>query len=154
MIKRLFLFTILITAAVSVSAETAVWSVLPEYNGITRLSDDLFIVEKGARSAIIDASGKEVIPMTLDSITPMVDGKSLLLTRDGSDFRLRSIIFENQRIVNVDGEYFVGDYPFFSEGMLPSTTKRVTMATSTMKDGLQLTSSTETYIRFPKVLLR
>ena len=119
MIKRLLLFTILITAAVSVSAETAVWSVLPEYNGITRLSDDLFIVEKGARSAIIDASGKEVIPMTLDSITPIVDGKSHLPTRDGNDFRLRSIIFENQRIVNVDGEYFVGDYPFFSEGMLP-----------------------------------
>ncbi|WP_305149890.1 WG repeat-containing protein [uncultured Muribaculum sp.] len=124
MIKRLLLFTILITAAVSVSAETAVWSVLPEYNGITRLSDDLFIVEKGARSAIIDASGKEVIPMTLDSITPMVDGKSLLLTRDGNDFRLRSIIFENQRIVNVDGEYFVGDYPFFSEGMLPVYNKK------------------------------
>ncbi len=154
MIKRLLLFTILITAAVSVSAETAVWSVLPEYSSITRLSDDLFIVEKGARSAIIDASGKEVIPMTLDSITPMVDGKSLLLTRDGNDFRLRSIIFENQRIVNVDGEYFVGDYPSSPKACSLSTTRRATMVTSTMKVDSRLSSNTATSIHFPKDLHR
>lgn len=102
------------------SAETVKWAVKPEYKSIKPMEKDgFFKVKKGYRYGIADMSGRLVVPATCDSITDFVDGYALALVWMDDHFRLTKIIDEEGNTSTIADEYFVGDYPFFSDGKLP-----------------------------------
>lgn len=102
------------------SAKTANWSVPPQYNEMEQLVPGAYKVKRGIYTGVIDATGKEILPMTTDSITPFVSGQALVLApaQDGA-YRLMSILHDDLTASPVYDEVWVEDYPFFSEGLLP-----------------------------------
>ncbi|MCM1028214.1 MAG: WG repeat-containing protein [Pseudoflavonifractor sp.] len=107
-------------SAPTAEAKTAKWSVEPIYNNIEMMSPGIFLVKRGVYSSIIDGSGNEIVPSTTDSITPFIEGESLILTpAEGDRYRLQGILHADFTKTPVAEEVYVSEYPFFSEGLLP-----------------------------------
>lgn len=103
-----------------VNAQTVSWVIQPQYSSIESYSDQLYKVKSGYQSGLIDKNGQLVVPITADSITSMRNGHALALkyTTDGR-FKLMGILHNDLSYTNVMGDYYIGQYPFFSEDLLP-----------------------------------
>lgn len=119
LLSSAFVAVMALTPVVSV-AKTANWSVEPVYDAMEQLTPGAYKVKRGLYTGVIDCTGKEVIKMTTDSITPFVDGQALQLTPTGDGkYRLQAILDTDLRSLPVYEEVYVDDYPFFSDGLLP-----------------------------------
>lgn len=116
----LFAGGLAILSSLSVKAQTAHWVIRPQYSSISTYSDQLYKVKSGYMTGLMDKSGKLVVPVTADSITDMRNGHALALkyTSEGR-FKLMGILHHDLSYTNIMKDYYVGDYPFYSEDMLP-----------------------------------
>lgn len=120
--KKMILLGILAVAAgipSAISAQSAKWVIQPNYHSVTKFADDMYKVKYNKYCGIINNEGNEIVGMATDSITDMTEGCALLLLFEKEKLRLTGILHKDQKVVNITEEWYVGDYPFFSEGKLP-----------------------------------
>lgn len=117
--QKYLLMTLLLLGAMSSATGQAVrWSVKPSYDYIEDYTNSLLKVKKNGRSGLIDHEGKVVVDTYADSITTINNGVALILERQDSLYRIVSL-YRDSTTVNLTGNYYLGDFPFYSENRLP-----------------------------------
>ena len=110
--KLLIVLTVLISQFTF--AQTASWLKTPSYDDLEIISKSLIKVKSGDYYGVINYDGNLIAPCSYTDITPIHDGCALLL--DGS--ALKGILSENGNFIRINEEYFVEDFPAYSEGLL------------------------------------
>lgn len=100
-------------------AQTAKWVIAPKYSSIVPYGKGLYKVKTGRYVGILDDKGNVIVPVNADSITAMTEACALVLQYEEEKYRLKGILHEDHRLVVISDEWYVGDFPFFSEGKLP-----------------------------------
>ena len=114
----------LTVCALPLEAQTVRWAINPAYSSIEPMSETLMKVKEGRKSGIVSCSGEVLLMPVADSITSFVEGRALALRLEENQYCTQSIIKEDGEIINIDTPYYVKDYPFFSEGLLPVFNKK------------------------------
>lgn len=117
MILAVFVLGILMPSALQ--AQTARWTIDPQYTSITLYGENMYKVKKYGFTGILNKEGNVIVPVTADSITRMTEDCALVLKYEEDKYRLTGILHMDQRLVIVNEDWYVADYPFFSEGKLP-----------------------------------
>lgn len=118
------LLVLFCVAPLGARAESARWIIEPVYNSVSRY-EDFFKVKLGSHVGIIDKDGNEVVPVTADSITDPADGYSLVLRVEDDKYRLAGILHAaSGKLTPITSDWYVGDYAFYSEGLLPVYNKK------------------------------
>lgn len=122
--KSILLFFILGMFCPSAFSQTGRWVVMPLFETISEYSDGLYKVKHKNKWSIADRDGRYLVG-NADSITPLVDGKALVLaTASDGRYRLTGIFDEKAHAVSkISEEIYAGQYPFFSEGLMPVLNK-------------------------------
>lgn len=107
----------------SLNAQTARWLIQPQYTSISVYGDGMYKVKSGRYAGILGQEGNSLVSVYADSITPLVEGCALVLQFEEDRYCLKGILHADQKIIPVTEEWYVEDYPFFSEGKLPVYTK-------------------------------
>lgn len=126
-IRKCFFFsTVLILCAQHLPAQSVKWSVPPKYDAVEQVTEKLYKVTSGKSVGIVSAEGKVVVDTDFaDKITDFSEGLAVAMKVDkNKNYRLAGIIYEDGRTLVPPGEYYLGDYAFFSEGMLPVFNKK------------------------------
>lgn len=121
MSKKVFLILVAVTLFnTTVFASTVKWLIKPQYDAIGYFSATIFKCKNNGKWQLIDAEGKNLLPYTVDSITDCIEGNALALDKEGENYRIKGFIEESShRFIPVKGDYYVGAYPYFSDGCLP-----------------------------------
>lgn len=136
--KKLFsLIAGLALCAPALWAQGVKWSVPPEFDSIEQISDKLYTGRNATGVGVFNAEGEMLVnPACASMVTPFTEGLAVVLKADNSTsfstiiagitggqsaarYRLYGILSLDGSIIVPPGEYYLGDYPFFSEGMLP-----------------------------------
>ncbi|MBR4921049.1 MAG: WG repeat-containing protein [Prevotella sp.] len=96
-------------------AQSAHWTIKPNYTSITRFSSNLFRVKTYNTMGIWDGEGKTVVPLTMDSITYLTNGYALAMSKNKGKYRILYVIKENGVREAVKDEVYASESPFFSE---------------------------------------
>lgn len=96
-------------------AQSAHWTIKPNYTSITRFSSNLFRVNTYNTMGIWDGEGKTVVPLTMDSITYLTNGYALAMSKNKGKYRIMYVIKENGVREAVKDEVYASESPFFSE---------------------------------------
>jgi hypothetical protein len=125
-IKRILTFICLTLCALGLRAQSVKWSVPPEYESLEQVTEKLYKVTTVKGVGLVTRDGKVVIePEEVDKITIFSEGLAVAMKADKSkNYRLVGIISEDGDLLVPPGEYYIGDYPFFSEGMFPVFNKK------------------------------
>lgn len=105
--------------SLGLQAQTAKWVIAPKYSSIIPYQNGLYKVKIGKHVGILDDKGNVIVPVNADSITAMTEACALVLQYEEEKYRLKGILHEDHRLVVISNEWYVGDFPFFSEGKLP-----------------------------------
>ncbi|GEM_PF-2630035 len=105
-------------------AQSAHWAITPTYQSVTPFAPNLFKVKTYASVGICDADEKWVVSLAMDSITNVVNGYALALSKSKDKYRITYIIRENGTREAVKDEVYAGEYLFFEEGRCPVTNKK------------------------------
>lgn len=124
MTMRYFCLLLVSILPLLAKAESADWVIAPKYSYIEPYAKDLFKVKTGGKVGLIDNNGKEIVPITADSITNPVEGYALILNLEKDKLRLVGLINSYGAVKKIKQEWYVDDYPFFSEGKLPVCTRK------------------------------
>lgn len=100
-------------------AQTARWAIEPQYTSITLYGENMYKVKKYGFTGILNKEGNVIVPVTADSITQMTEDCALVLKYEENKYRLTGILHMDQRVVVINDDWYVADFPFFSEGKLP-----------------------------------
>ena len=123
MMRRVLLSWILLTVCVLAGAQTARWSIKPIYSSIEPMDENIMKVKVGGKVGAITRSGKVLVEPVADSLTAFVEGKALALvsfTGAGKEeYSLMGILGQDESVKRPSQNWYVHDYPFFSDGLLP-----------------------------------
>lgn len=101
------------------SAQTGHWKVAPEYDNITKISPELYRVEKSGLYGLLGKDGKTIVPCQYEIKQDVVENRCLLLS---SNHRLKAIYDANGNLIRQfeDREiwYVDPDYPYYSDGVI------------------------------------
>lgn len=114
------LFVILFVSLHCISfSQIVIWSTPPTYESLEEYGN-LYKIREHGKVGLADISGKVLVAVNYDSITPFNEHLALALEYDGGKYAVKGIINQhNYSIVKVTERYYVMDkYPFFSEGKL------------------------------------
>lgn len=118
--KSVLLLALMVTSMMPVNAETVKWLIKPEYDNISYFSETVFKCKKDGKCQLIGMDGKELLPDAVDSVTCFSEGYALALDKVGERYKVRGFLSEaGQKFHSCNHDYYTGDYPFFSEGLLP-----------------------------------
>jgi hypothetical protein len=125
-IKRILIFICLTLCALGLRAQSVKWSVPPEYESLEQVTEKLYKVTTVKGVGLVTRDGKVVIePEEVDKITIFSEGLAVAMKADkNKNYRLVGIVSEDGDLLVPPGEYYIGDYPFFSEGMFPVFNKK------------------------------
>ena len=103
-------------------SETVRWIVQPQYDHISYFSPDIFKCVKDNHIELIDWLGNFLTDQDLliDSVTDFVGGYALALKTEKVGYKILGFVSEQKDHLfqRVDGDYYLTQYPFFSEGYL------------------------------------
>lgn len=121
MSKKVFLILVAVTLFnTPVFASTVKWLIKPQYDAIGYFSETIFKCKNYGKWQLINAKGEGVLPYAVDSITDCTEGYALALDKEGDNYKIKGFIEKStQRFIPVKGDYYVGAYPYFSDGCLP-----------------------------------
>lgn len=118
--KNALLLAFMAAFMMQVNAETVKWLVMPEYNAISYFSETVFKCKKDGKCQLVGLDGEELLPYAVDSVTCYSEGYALALDKIGTRYKVIGFFSEmGQKFSSMDKDYYTGDYPFFSEGLLP-----------------------------------
>ena len=116
---RILIATLSLLLPVCVSAQTGHWKVAPEYNSISKISPELFRVEKNGLYGLLGKDGKVIAPCLYEIKQDVVENRCLLLS---SSHRLKAIYDGNgnqiRRFDDKEIWYVDPDYPYYSDGLI------------------------------------
>lgn len=116
--RKTLLLLIALFMFVSMRAQTVKWLIQPEYEQITHYSTDIFkCVEHNGRVQLIDWNGHKLLGnVDADAVTDYAGGYALVLKGD----KIVGFLAEsgNHDFIEVNGDFYVTKYSFFSEGLL------------------------------------
>lgn len=121
---RKLILSLVVLCPFLVGAQTAQWTLKPKYSSITPYGENLLKVKLYNKVGLISKDGKEVVPVTADSITPLTEDIGLVLALEGEKYRLLGWVNGNSNVQIITQEIYVNEYPFFSEGKLPVCNKK------------------------------
>ena len=108
-ITALFLF------ATSTIAQVPHWNLHPKYGSIEMLGNGYYLVSVNGKYGVMNASEKEVVPMTYDKVSPF-NTHTALLYKDG---RFVGYMSDQGRVKEYPaGQYEVAEQPSFYDGYL------------------------------------
>ena len=118
-IRLLTLYIICLTCNL-LAAQTVQWSVKPTYSSLEEYVGKLYKYRENGKVGLVDISGKVLVEVKYDSITPFIDYHALALDFQGGNCMLKGIVNQNNfNMVEVSDGYFLSQkYPYFSEGKL------------------------------------
>lgn len=120
MSKYIIILLFLFAGSICVGqAQTAKWVINPNYISISVYDKEMYKVKTASHVGIIDKNGNTIVPVNADSITAMTEECALVLQYEGDKYRLTGILHNDYKMVPISEEWYVGDFPFFSEGKLP-----------------------------------
>lgn len=115
---KLTLLLALMLTFVFTDAQTVKWMVKPSYTSIVYFSTDIFkCYDQDGKLQLIDWNGTHLLPESVaDSVTEYADGYSIALQGK----RILGFLDEAKphAFISVKGEYYISEYPFFSEDLL------------------------------------
>lgn len=120
MFIRIIIATLCLLLPVCASAQIGYWKVAPEYDNITKISPELYRVEKSGLYGLLGKDGKTIVPCQYEIQQDVVENRCLILS---SNHRLKAIYdgngnpikqFEDKEVWYVDS-----DYPYYSDGVIP-----------------------------------
>lgn len=100
-------------------AQTVRWTIKPIYSSIEPMDEYIMKVKVGGKTGAITMDGRVLIEPVVDSLTAFVNGKALALNKFQDEYYLMGILGQDQSVKRPADTYYVRDYPFFSEGLLP-----------------------------------
>lgn len=103
----------------ALEAQTAKWVIKPQYTSVAAYGDGMYKVKSGRSIGILDQEGNIIVPVSADSITPLIEGCALVLQYEEGKSRLKGILHSDRKMVPIFEEWYVDDFSFFSEGKLP-----------------------------------
>ena len=116
---RILIATLCLLLPVCASAQIGHWKVAPEYNSISKISPELYLVEKSGLYGLLGKDGKTMVPCQYEIKQDVVENRCLLLS---SNHRLKAIYDGNGNSIKTfdDKEiwYVDSDYPYYSDGFL------------------------------------
>lgn len=116
---RILIATLSLLLPVCASAQIGHWKVAPEYDNITKISPELYSVEKNGLYGLLCKDGKTIVPCQYEIKQDVVENRCLLLS---SSHRLKAILDGNGTPIKTfdDKEiwYVDPDYPYYSDGFL------------------------------------
>ena len=116
---RILIATLSLLLPVCASAQIGHWKVAPEYNSISKISPELYLVEKSGLYGLLGKDGKTMVPCQYEIKQDVVENRCLLLS---SSHRLKAIYDGNgnpiKRFENKEIWYVDSDYPYYSDGYL------------------------------------
>lgn len=116
---RILIATLSLMLPVCASAQIGHWKVAPEYSSITKISPELYRVEKSGLYGLLSKDGKTIVPCQYEIQQDVVENRCLILS---SNHRLKAIYdgngnpikqFEDKEVWYVDS-----DYPYYSDGVI------------------------------------
>lgn len=121
--KFRILFTLVASLflGMTISAQSVSWVVKPGmYDAITHYTSTLFKVSKDGRLGVINAEGREVVPVECSEITDFYEGYALALVNDRGQHRVLGILSDSGDYASVsDGRYYtMPNQEFVSEGFV------------------------------------
>ena len=121
--RRFLLSSILLIVCALAGAQTARWSVKPIYSSIEPMDENIMKVKVGGKVGAITRSGRVLVEPIADSLTAFVEGKALALGAfNGAgkeEYYLMGILGQDESVKRPSSTWYVHDYPFFSDGLLP-----------------------------------
>lgn len=119
MLNKLFTTLFLFITYSSSYAQTVTWSAPPTYESLEEYSDGLYKIRKYGKVGLTDITGKILVPVICDTITPFHEHLALALDYYKGKYQVKGIIKEhNGEFVKINDYYYVDKYPFFSDGKL------------------------------------
>ena len=103
-------------------AQIVYWKLKPKYQELTPFSETLFKAKEYDAMSIINANGE--VLFRADSITFITNGYALGLKESKGQYLIAHILDTNGNVTDVEQEYFVTEYPFFSEDKLAVANKK------------------------------
>lgn len=123
---RRFLLTgfFLAVCAAFAGAQTVRWTIKPMYSSIEPMDEYIMKVKVSGKTGAITRDGRVLIEPVVDSLTAFVEGKALALNKFQDEYFLMGILGQDQSVRRPDDTYYIREYPFFSEGLLPAYDSR------------------------------
>lgn len=116
---RIIIATLGLLLPICAEAQIGYWKVYPEYNSITKISPELYRVEKSGLYGLLGKDGKNIVPCQYEIMQDVVENRCLLLS---SNHRLKAIYDGNGNLIKQfeDKElwYVDPDYPYYSDGLI------------------------------------
>lgn len=116
---RIIIATLGLLLPVCASAQIGHWKVAPEYSSITKISPELYRVEKSGLYGLLGKDGRTIVPCQYEIKQDVVENRCLLLS---SNHRLKAIYDSNGNPIKQfdDREiwYVDPDYPYYSDGVI------------------------------------
>ena len=116
---RILIATLILFVQVCASAKIGNWKVAPEYSSITKISPELYRVEKSGLYGLLGKDGRTIVPCQYEIKQDVVESRCLLLS---SNHRLKAIYDGNGNLIKQfeDKEiwYVDPDYPYYSDGVI------------------------------------
>lgn len=119
MSNKLFITLFLFILCSSIYAQTVTWSAYPTYESLEEYSGSMYKIEKYGKIGLADITGRILVPVICDTITPFHEHLALALDYYKGKYQVKGIIKEhNGEFVKIKNFYYVDKYPFFSDGKL------------------------------------
>lgn len=103
-------------------AQTVYWKLKPKYQELAPFSETLFKAKDYDAMCIVNANGEELF--RADSITYITNGYALGLKESDGKYLIAQILDAKGHVTDVKQEYYVTEYPFFSEDKLAVANKK------------------------------
>lgn len=117
--RRFFLLIAAVLTATVALAQTADWLVLPEYQEIKYFGPEMYKVKKNGKVGILGTNGKVILQPEYDAINYFYDGRSIFVDKTDKGWLLRGVLTEEGEVTMASGTYYLTEYMFFSDGLLP-----------------------------------
>lgn len=120
MYRRLVIFVFLLFSPHCVFSQFINWITPPTYHALEVYDGTLYKIREGNKVGLADVTGKVLVAVGYDSITPFTEHLALALEYTGGKYKLKGIIAQDDYALTKvpDGYYIPDKYAFFSEGKL------------------------------------
>ena len=107
-------------------AKVVKWTIPPEYDSLKPYSEEIYYCQRDAKWGLISTkTGRVLLAMKYDFITPMVDGHAVAGIFEDSKNKIVAIINDSYSVIEIPGDYYLVNnyYTYFSEDKLPVSNK-------------------------------
>ena len=124
--KKTVFMALLMCCALSIGAQTAMWQLAPtDYDEITRVGKNLYLVKHSGKIGLIRSDGSAVIPLDNNEITDSYEHKAIITRKEGNGELVVGCLTEEGEFYSFDRKYYtLNGQKFYSDGLLSVSDQR------------------------------